>query len=239
MPMMAGRLFSGEGKSKIMTADVLSLEQAQEIAADPGKLALRLNDLPYPDSWAFNCHRVSIELVKAGVFGYSRVARGWIGIGCQHSWIVLGSDVYDPEAVVVDPTLFSYDPGVTGIFVGRAGEHPHTPHGSGSIWDWGRPVCGNGEIVKLTPRKPLSSGAKVFLRLLGPLDYQGWMVLASAPMEGWPASEIIAAIDDTKGLSSVVPIDILGMLTDRNPGGLFLPGPDTGRGGRGEDSGER
>jgi hypothetical protein len=41
-------------------------------------------------------------------------------------------------------------------------------------------------------------------------------------MEGWPSSEIIAAMDDTDELRALVPIDILGMVTDRNPGGLYL-----------------
>lgn len=44
--------------------------------------------------------------------------------------------------------------------------------------------------------------------------------------QNWPAAEIIAAIDDTKALSALVPIDILGMLTDRNPSGLYLPGDE-------------
>ena len=42
-----------------------------------------------------------------------------------------------------------------------------------------------------------------------------------APVEDWPAGEIFAAMDDTEGLKALVPIDKLGMLTDRNPGGLY------------------
>jgi hypothetical protein len=30
-------------------------------------------------------------------------------------------------------------------------------------------------------------------------------------------------MDDTPDLEALVPIDLLGMLTDRNPGGLYLP----------------
>lgn len=62
--------------------------------------------------------------------------------------------------------------------------------------------------------------------MLGPLDRRAWHLLASqAPVLGWPAAEIIAAMDDTEELSAFVPIDRLGMLTDRNPGGLYLPEP--------------
>jgi hypothetical protein len=42
-------------------------------------------------------------------------------------------------------------------------------------------------------------------------------------VEGWPAAEIIDAIYNTPELTTWVPIDIVGMLTDRNPKGLYLP----------------
>lgn len=38
------------------------------------------------------------------------------------------------------------------------------------------------------------------------------------------ADEIIGAMYDDERLSALVPIDIVGMITDRNPGGLYLPG---------------
>ena len=66
--------------------------------------------------------------------------------------------------------------------------------------------------------------ARAFLELVGPLDYHGWGVLAHAPVQGWPSGEILAAITDTKPLAVLVPIDRLGMLTDRNPGGLYMSG---------------
>ena len=41
-------------------------------------------------------------------------------------------------------------------------------------------------------------------------------------MEGWPSREIIAAAYADDRLRVLIPIDIVGMLTDANPGGLFL-----------------
>ena len=62
----------------------------------------------------------------------------------------------------------------------------------------------------------------MFLNLLGPLDKNGWITLAHAPVERWPAGEIIDAMCES-GLEGYVPIDIVGMTTDRNPSGLYLP----------------
>lgn len=163
------------------------------------------------------CHAASIALVQAGIG--DRVARGTCpGVGGQHSWVVIG-DPYRPT-LIIDPTLWSYDSSVKGIWVGV--DHGHRPFGAGQIWDWGKPCAGNGPIVPLTPKVPFSQEAKLFLEMLGPLDERGWSALTKAPVGGWPASEIIAAIDDTEQLSVFVPIDILGMVTDRNPGGLYL-----------------
>jgi hypothetical protein len=48
--------------------------------------------------------------------------------------------------------------------------------------------------------------------------------VSHAPVLGWPAGEIIEAVCDTPGLGEViVPVDRIGMLTDRNPDGLYLP----------------
>lgn len=65
--------------------------------------------------------------------------------------------------------------------------------------------------------------------MVGPLDRPGWMRLASCPVGGWPAAEVLAAMDDTPALQTLVPIDRLGMLTDRNPGGLYLAGKEKRR----------
>ena len=176
------------------------------------------------DGWDAQCHAASLTLVKHGALGVCRVARGGCkGVGSQHSWVVLGDDCYDPRAVIVDPTLWSYDDTVRGVWVGSYRDGRHTPHGKGSIWKWGRPADPTGPIVTLTPRKPFSGVAKVFLGILGPLDFEGWRQLAHAPVENWPAAEILDAIEHTEGLSGRVPIDILGMITDLNPRGLYLP----------------
>jgi hypothetical protein len=181
------------------------------------------------DPWAKACHAAAIQLVKSGVFGeqFVRVARGSAKkVGGQHSWVVVGHDCYAHDAIIVDPTLWSYDTTVKGIWIGTAAEGRHTPHGSGSIWSWGRPTSRGGKPIKLTPKTPLSEAAKDFLDLLGPLDRPGWQTLASAPVEGWPAGEIYAAMHHTAELRILVPVDRLGMLTDLNPQGLYLNGPN-------------
>jgi hypothetical protein len=182
------------------------------------------------DHWSHKCHAASLELVRSELLAESaRVARGTCqGVGGQHSWVVIG-DPYDPKVQIIDPTLWSYDPEVKDIWYGSGRDGKHVPFGGGrgTIWDWGRPADPTGPVIELTPRSPLSRDAQLFLEILGPLDRRGWMVLVQAPMLGWPAGDILAAMDDTEALSALVPIDLLGMLTNRNPGGLYLDGPDT------------
>lgn len=183
----------------------------------------RIEEVLHPlDRWAYQCHGASVALVRSGVLPPSRVARGSCeGVGGQHSWVVLGDDCYDDDATIIDPTLWSYDTSVKGVWVGSYRDGRHTPHGKGSIWDWGRPDDPVGPVVELTPRQPWSGAARRFLDRLGPLDQRGWTVLAHAPVEGWPAGEIIDAMCES-GMEGRVPIDIVGMVTDRNPGGLYL-----------------
>jgi hypothetical protein len=213
------------------------LVAAQSAARNPHRLAAMIG-IPV-SKWVGRCHEVSLALLKTGEFGKGRVARGMAnGVVSQHSWIVLDEDVYSERAVIVDATnpVFHdlYDMGrrdaastgtgtpilVTATATGKS----HTPHGMGDIWKAGRPDYPTGEIVQLTPTFELSADAKLFLSddTLGPLDRRGWAQLANGPMQGWPASEIIAAMDDTDRLRALVPIDILGMLTLRNPQGLYL-----------------
>lgn len=170
------------------------------------------------------CHVVSLAIVQSGRFPGARVARGaCLGVPGQHSWVTVGYP-YLPGVPIIDATLWSYDPTVTGVWCGRVNDGRHIPHGGfGSIRDYGRPVAGTGPPIELTPTTPLSKTARGFLELLGPLDRTGWARLAQAPVLGWPAGEIIAAMDDTPEVSALVPIDILGMVTNRNPGGLYLP----------------
>lgn len=175
-----------------------------------------------------NCHAVSLAIVRSGRVPGARVARGVCrGVFAQHSWVVVGDDCYAPDARIIDPTLWSYDDSVTGVWHGSAADGRHTPHGGhGDIWSWGRPQRGKGDVIELTPTFELSRDAELFLELLGPLDRKGWAILTSAPVGGWPAVEILAAMHDTPQVSALVPIDLIGMLTDRNPGGLYLPGAE-------------
>jgi hypothetical protein len=181
---------------------------------------------PLP-TWAGHCHQISLAIVRAEVFPGGRVARGTgKGVTSQHSWIVVGPDCYAPKAQIVDPTLFAYHEDIEGVWYGSAKDKMHTPHGSGSIWDDGRP--GNaepGQEVWLD-KANLSEAAKTFLSFVEPLDYHGWCRLASLPVGGWPAAEIHGAIARDKRISGAAPIDIVGMLTDLNPNRLYLPGPD-------------
>lgn len=199
----------------------LTFKEVRDVARDVDALAAAI-DLPFPQ-WAKNCHGISLRLLRTGLFGPGRIARGHTrGVIAQHSWIVLDDDCYEPGALIVDPTLWSYDDRQTGILVARGGDRPHIPHGAGLIWQWGRPDTPTEEPIRLTPATPLSAGAEDFLMAMGPLDLRGWMALANvAPVEGWPAGEIYAAMKDTPALSPLVPIDRIGMLTDRNPGGLY------------------
>jgi hypothetical protein len=175
---------------------------------------------------AQHCHAVSIAIVQSGVLGqFCRVARGACqGVPGQHSWVVVGRDCYDQDAPIIDATLWSYDPTVSGVWSGTLTAGHHRPHGAGSIWTYGRPPKATSQVIELTPRQPFSPDAELFLELLGPLDLMGWAILAHCPVEGWPAGEILDAMYHTDGLAVHIPIDLLGMVTDINPDGLYLPG---------------
>lgn len=194
----------------------------------PATLEQVVDALAPLDQWAKRCHEASLFVVRSGIFGESRVARGFCkGVGSQHSWVVLGLDCYADHVTIVDPTLWSYDDDVEGVWTGPGGRH--TPHGTGNIFEWGRPPRATDEPVELQPQQPFSDSARLFLDLLGPIDEKGWRILCSAPVEGWPAAEIFGAILETfEWGAAVLPIDIVGMVTDRNPNGLYLPGEEKG-----------
>lgn len=185
--------------------------------------------LPLP-KWHHNCHVVSHKIVNSSILPdlgapVRRVARGWCrGVVGQHSWIVLGHDVYDRKAPIIDPTLWTYDPELDDI-VYTTSRSRHRAHGSGSIFRAPMPISSGGEVVPLDPTAAadLSPRAHAFLSQLGPLDHHGWHALCHGGMEGWPASEIVLAMYRTEALRGLVPIDIVGMLTDENPGGCYLP----------------
>lgn len=181
------------------------------------------------ETTAFACHAVSLALVKSGILGESRVARGMCrGVAGQHSWVVVGDDCYAGDAHIVDATLWSYDGSITGVWTGRASEGRHRPHGAGSIWtEGGRPPLPSEKTIPLNGRAwdRMSLEAKQFMFDLAPvgLDLRGWHCVGHLPVGGgWPAREIFEAMLDTPGLGSIIPIDVVGMLTDRNPGGLYL-----------------
>lgn len=174
-------------------------------------------------NWSLRCHAASARVVQDPSFSFeARVARGFCSkVPGQHSWVVLGMDCYKPDALIIDPTLWSYDEDVDGIWTGSNKDGFHKPHGAGSIWEYGRPNPATGEPIELAPPKgEWSPEAQSFIQLLGPLDMNGWVELAHFPVEGWPAGEILEAI--SKKWPARVPIDILGMVTDQNPSGLYL-----------------
>lgn len=188
---------------------------------DPAPLIEALGGL---EKWTKNCHAASIELVYSGVLAEARVARGWCdGVSSQHSWVVLG-DPYDKTVEIIDPTLWSYTTNIPAIWFGTAKDKPrHTPHGSeGTIFTYGRPDLPVGPVIPLG--KPLSPSAQHFLDFMSPqgLDRQGWGILAHAPVTGWPAREIITAMYENDDLRVLIPVDIVGMLTDKNPKGLYM-----------------
>jgi hypothetical protein len=198
---------------------VLNRDEAAMMATFPHMLAGDIG-VPFP-RWAQRCHQISLALLRTGNFGRGRVARGACkGISSEHSWIVLGDDCYDPAAIIVDPTLWSYDSTVHGILV-TANLTRHTPHGLGSCFQAGMPMDHGGPAVKLTPGMPLSPVAREFLAFLGPLDLRGWGEVADLPVQHWPAKEILTAMCQTPGLEVLIPIDIRGMVTDTNPGNLY------------------
>lgn len=213
-------------------ADVREL--AQKIAGHDGS------------SWAHNCHVAAISVVNSGMFPGSRVARGSAhGVLGQHSWVVIPdnsddfpdtlANAYDPHARIFDPTLWSYDESVQGIWEGPNLQR-HRPKGLGHIEIFNLPYFhGETDDVIEMPSEisnKLSYKARDFLVNIGAIDYKtrrtalpvrNWMALANAPVEGWPSAEIIDAMAQVDQLNVFIPIDIVGMLTTRNPGGLYLP----------------
>jgi hypothetical protein len=197
---------------------------APPIPDDVRALAERVGTDPL--HWPFNCHSASHAIVQSGIYPGARVARGWArGVAGQHSWVVVG-DPYDEDARIIDATLWSYDPSrVPGVWEGTQRDRVHTPHGAGHLLTGQPPTHHGGETIHLLPE--VSASARRFLRLVGaPFDAAGWVELANLPVGGWPAAEILAAMDDTPRLTALVPMDRLGMLTDRNPGGLYMRADD-------------
>lgn len=207
--------------SDVRLLDTLTEDQALAVALDIDGLA---DDIGVPASeWGNRCHEISLKLLKSGAFGKGRIARG-IHTDCpsQHSWIVLGDDCYDPDAVIVDPTCFSFRGEAPVIVVTTNRDPRYKAHGAGYIFDVGMPPAPTMEPITLDP-DTLTTEANDFLQIVGPLDIRGWAYLASnCPVEGWPAREIIIAMRAHPSLRAVVPIDIVGMLTEENPNNAYF-----------------
>lgn len=180
------------------------------------------------------CHAASVALMNSGLFPKSRVVRGAAyGVFGQHSWLVTGdkpSDCYSSGVDIVDITLWSYDEAKPKVFVSNLMQGIHHPHFEGNLMQWGCPEVGGGEEIPLTPSKPLSYEASHWIYLFRkangkkPLDRRFWAALMThAPYLGWPAEEITRAVYDTDALRALIPIDRVGMQTNLNPGGLYLP----------------
>lgn len=178
------------------------------------------------DDFSQQCHSVSLGLVRSGLLGEGgpslRVARGaCFGVGGQHSWVVMGNP-YDDRAVIVDLTLWSYNPSQPRIWLGSGQSGLHRPKGYGWIYDSPKPQDHGGEILEFDT-KGMTPEARRFLNVIGPLDARGWGRLWSGcGMMGWPAKEILEAfLDQYPTLGPLVPIDIAGMVTDRNPQEIY------------------
>jgi hypothetical protein len=190
---------------------------------DESVLDVLVADGGHWSEWAHQCHAASLRLVRTGILGpQARVARGAArGVPGQHSWAVVG-DPYDEDAPIVDVTLWSYTDDAPPVWRGSQRDGIHRPHQAGNIFDWGRPVPGDGEPIELPePDGGWSRLAATFLDVLGPLDELGWSRLARAPVGGWPAGEILTQMAAVPVIQTVIPIDVLGMATDLNPDGLY------------------
>lgn len=191
----------------------------------PEDVAILMEAIEFPlDRVAHNCHAVSLAIVKhPNLYPGARVARGWApGVGSQHSWVAIDGDPYDPDGRIIDATMWSYDPSVRKVVATTLGKSGYRPHGAGLFLNAGMPSNHGGPEIRLIINRPMSEYAREFLWMLGPLDYRGWGEVAHLPVSGWPAREIIEAMLDTPQVAVLVPIDIVGMLTDRNPEGLYL-----------------
>jgi hypothetical protein len=186
------------------------------------KTALRV--LQPLDRFAQQCHAAALMLVRDPRMPEGRVARGYCdGVWGQHSWMVVGSDCYDPRALIIDPTLWSYDESVEGIWVGRLTDRPkHSPHHDWSFWVC-KPERGDGPDIPMEHYGEMSRTARAYMDAVLPLDFRGWCSFWShVGVLDWPAAEAIEAVYAQPNLRGAIPIDLIGMLTDLNPGGLYL-----------------
>jgi len=179
------------------------------------------------EKWSKQCHAASLAMIRSGLLPEgSRVARGHhpvVGYS-QHSWVTTGSP-YDRNATIYDATLWSYRPKWTEPHIDVAlsmtpEATAYVPHGTGHFMQHGPPPPAYEDEITLDVE--WSSEAAAFFTLIGHgLDVRGWYHLAQTPVEGWPAKEIITAMYKDERLKALIPIDIVGMVTDENPGDLY------------------
>lgn len=173
--------------------------------------------------WANRCHEVSLQLLKSHLFEDvdARMARGWgMQIRGQHSWIVLGDNVYDDETYVIDPTWSATHSNKAMImFVKNL--TVHRPHGYGVLSTFPE-SSGGDELVPDDPSPSVKSWLDLARIVVGPLDRKFWLGLFNGPMQGWPSRELVAWGYGQEGLRALIPMDIVGMLTEENPMGLYL-----------------
>lgn len=185
----------------------------------------------YKKDWAKQCHAISLAIVKSDLFPKARVARGFAqGVRSQHSWVVLSDDCFDPKAVIIDATLWSYVAYVPIIWHGSYDHDIHIPHGAFHISRTEDMPAMKGQVIKLRDQSKMSTLAKQFLKDLNPdgLTANQWHWLAArAGVLGWPAGEIYTYMYGTPAVRALLPIDRVGMLTNLNPGGLYTKGPAT------------
>lgn len=190
---------------------------------DEDKIHSAADSLGFLPNWAHNCHGAALTMVRSGVLGPdARVARGWCeGVSSQHSWIAIGNP-YDKYGYIIDPTYWCYAKIRPLVLHGQRNKLPHQyrPHGSGYYWEMPAPTQGGGDVIELDA--DLSSEAQYFLSLIGPCDIRGWHGVAKLPVQGWPAKEIITAMYQDARLRALIPIDIVGMVTDINPGEMYF-----------------
>lgn len=173
--------------------------------------------------WHFNAHRVCLDIVRSGLFPYSRVVEGSArGVHGTHHWLTLSEDVYDKYGTIVDPTLWCHDPSLQGVWIGTLQEEIHHPRGEGYIWDHSYPENSSFKGTVSLNKEGLSTQAKYFLSRVEPLNLDGWRRLMRSPMQGWPAGEIIDQMKHSAELAAIVPEELEGMLTNRNPSGAWL-----------------
>lgn len=173
--------------------------------------------IPFAE-WHHQCHAISLAIVRSGAVE-GRVVRGHCrGVG-PHSWIARGlnpGDVYDENTEILDPTLWSWREDVEGVWYGNLAHGWHVPAGAGRLL--GTPMHGGGEEIDLGLDHPYLDAA----RAMGPLDRVWWHRFLTGPLQGVAAGEIILAASRDRRVSALVPIDVLGNMTNANPSGLYL-----------------